>query len=339
MLFSPYEKSRIINYAQDTTSFKESEVNRLRAEYAQNMSRSLEYESGALINGEPRQIIATKTKGNQRYQIISYPGETFYAGDIVECYDSHWIIVEVESNKDIYTTGVMLRCNHLFRFQNGTSEIIERWGVLDTGVYSTTVKDTETMTELNKQYKIYLPLDDATRNLYIGKRLATSTMKNSNYEDVLVCWRTTEFDSLSENYGSDALLIMKCISDQYNPQTDSIEEMICDFISSEEPPVVVYELNASISHTGDPIVRAGGSGKTFMVSYTDSSGEPVADVVTTWRLGLKTPPGITIEPNGAACRVVAAEGVEDGTTFNLNVEGALATLVATSSIEVEVIGL
>ena len=73
---------------------------------------------------------------------------------------------------------------------------------------------------------IYLPLDDYTSQLYIGKRFATSTMKDAYYRDVLVVYRTTEFDDSSENYGEDKLLVMKCVSDQYNPEKDNFDLMI-----------------------------------------------------------------------------------------------------------------
>lgn len=334
MTFSPYEKSRIINHARWAESHKEAEINRLRAEYARNMSLSLEYESNALINGESRRIIATKTKGNQRYKVSSYPGETFYAGDIVECYGSHWIVIEVESNKDICTTGVMLRCNHLFRFQNGTSEIIERWGVLDTGVYSTTVKETELQTSLNKQYKIYLPLDDETRKLYIGKRLATSLMKDSNYKDVLVCWRTTEFDDLSENYGDDALLILKCISDQYNPNTDSIEERICDYISEEDVPAA-QNYSAEIMFNGDAVVRIGGAGKTFGVVYYDADRNVVDGVTTSWSIsgGLAELSDETDE----SCRVICGYDVPDASLFTLTAKGTGANFDAETELVIEAV--
>lgn len=335
---SPYDKSRAINYARYAESHKESKINQLRADYARNMVYSLEYEPDAIINGETRRIIAAKTKGNQRYKISSHPDETFHAGDIVECYGSHWIIIEVESNKDICTTGVMLRCNHLFRFQNGTSEIIERWGVLDTGVYSTTVKDTETQTELNKQYKIYLPLDDETRKLYIGKRLATSVMKDSSYDDVLVCWRTTEFDDSSENYGDDALLILKCISDQYHVGIDNIEERICDYIAPNDTPPVLSAYNGTIACSGSPTVRIGGSGKTFVAECATLSGEVVSGNDFIWGL-VDAPVGVTIEPNNNYCKVVVRDAVEDGSQFLLTVRITVEEAIVESSILVEAVGL
>ena len=339
--FSPYDKSRIICNALRAESHKDAKINQLRAEYARNMVFSLEYEPNAIINGESRRIIAAKTKGNQRYKISSHPDETFHAGDVVECYGSHWIIIEVESNKDICTTGIMLRCNHLFRFQNGTSEIIERWGVLDTGVYSTTVKDTETQTELNKQYKIYLPLDDETRKLYVGKRLATSIMKDNNYDDVLVCWRTTEFDDSSENYGDDALLILKCISDQYYVGVDSIEERICDYIAPEDSPSApsITDYNALITYSGNPTVRIGGMGKTFTGECYDIEGNFVSGATYTWSLDMDAPVGVSFVASGNSCKVIVADVVKDGSKFVLNVKVDAFDSAIESSILVEAIGL
>lgn len=333
MSFSPYDKSRILNYAIWANSQREAEVAKLQAEYAVNMPNSLEYIPDAIINGHTQQVIAKKAKGSQRYSIQSYPGETFHAGDIVQCYGSTWIIIEVEANKDIYTTGTMLRCNHLFRFQNNTPEIVERWGVLDTGVYSTTVKETELDTQLNKQYKIYLPLDDQTRMLYVGKRIATGTMKNSKYEDVLTVWRTTEFDDSSENYGEDKLLVLKCISDQYNPRVDNIAERICDYIAPSSTPEPIVH-NARITHSGEAITRIGGTGKTFRVEYDDAP----EGVITTWLLGFNAPRGVQIRDNGdGSCKVVADEDVPDAALFELRAQGRLGDYAADASIVVEAV--
>ena len=338
MSLSPYQKSRAINYAIDAKSAKDANTAMLRSEYAKNMAYALEYEHDAKINGQTKRIIARKTKGSQRYEIQSYPGETFYAGDIVECYGSSWIIIEVSANKDIYTTGIMLRCNHKFRWQNGTSEIHERWGVLDTGVYSTTVKETETQTELNKQYRIYLPLDDETRKLYIGKRIATGIMKDSSLRDVLTVYRTTEFDDSSENYGEDALLVLKCVSDQYNPLVDNFKERICDYIQPSPTPPPVETFNAKIVYSGDATIRIAGGGKTFGVEYTNLLGQEVVDVTTTWILDDDAPIGVSlINITDQSCKVVIDDTVPDGLILTLTVRGNKAGIVAGSSLAFEAV--
>ena len=99
------EKSRIINYAKGTTSEKQSHIARLRKEFDRNFTKSLEYEADAMRNGIPQEFIARKTKGSQRYELSSRPGETFNAGDLIVCYGSTWIVTEVGPNKDIYTIG------------------------------------------------------------------------------------------------------------------------------------------------------------------------------------------------------------------------------------------
>ena len=339
-MLSPYWKSRAINYGMGANSVKEANIARLQDSYKQVMHLSLEYEPDAKVNGVSRRIIANKAKGTHRCTIQSYPGETFHAGDLVECYGSTWIIIEVNANKDIYTTGTMLRCNHLFRFQNGTSEIVERWGVLDTGVYSTTVKETETQTLLNKQYKIYLPLDEATERLYIGKRIATGVMKDEQYRDVLTVYRLTEFDSVSENYGDDALLVMKCISDQYNQNTDNFALRICDYIdSSVAPPAPAPSaLNAAIEYSGEAIVRIGGTGKTFRAFYTDESGNAAEGAVSTWKLEAGHPEGMSLVDNGdGTCRLIAEADVMDASLMLLVLHGQLGEAEATCSLVVEAV--
>lgn len=333
MRFTPYRKSRIINSALCANSEKEANVRALQMEYAQNMVKSLEYEPNARINGVERRIIATKAKGTQRYEIQSYPGETFHAGDIVECFDSHWIVIEVTANKEIYTTGTMLRCNHKFRFQNGTSKVVERWGVLDTGVYSTTVKETDVQTMLNKQYKIYMPLDDETRMLYVGKRIATGVMKDSEYNDVLTVYRTTEFDDLSENYGEDKLLVLKCISDTYNPLVDSFEHQICDYIAPDGEGPSPSGLFARILYSGDPIIRIAGGGKTFEARLFDSDENAVEGGLVSWNIFNEGAFELVVMDD-KKCRVIA-DNAKDRDTCTIVAEFTLDDKKAEASLVVE----
>ena len=132
---------------------------------------------------------------------------------------------------NIQMTGRAYQCNHLFRFQLGTSEIYERWGVLDSGVYSTTEKSSTTMLLPDQQFKLYMQADDITRQIARDKRFAVDQWKNIEGEDILTVYRVTAYDELSNSYVYGHLIEFKLRADEYVPNVDNYDEMICNYIA------------------------------------------------------------------------------------------------------------
>ena len=336
MRIDAYRKSRAINYALRAQSHKDASITLLQHEYNQNFEYSLEYEPDALRNGKPQEFIARKTKGDQRYELQSRPGESFYAGDIIECYGSVWIVIQVNANKDIYTTGLMERCNHKFQFQNVPGgEIIERWGVLDPGVYSTTIADNMTMPKLDKQFKIYLPLDDETRKIFIDKRFAAGTMYNSSGDEVLVVYRITGRDASTQNYGDDRLLVLNCRSDTYDPSVDNFELGICNYTDPVEPPIPPGIVESEIVPIGETNIRAGGRPRSYRFIIYNSDGEAMVGTDIEWRFDSAVERGIRLVPDGDICSLQADVSVSPGTIVVLEAKEINGDAKAHLLIEVE----
>ena len=130
-------------------------------------------------------------------------------------------------------TGRAYQCNHLFRFQLGTSDIYERWGVLDSGVYSTTEKSGTTMILPDQQFKLYMQADDITRQIARDKRFAVDQWKNIEGDDILSVYRVTAYDEVSPSYVYGHLIEFKLRADEYIPGIDNYEQMICNYISPD----------------------------------------------------------------------------------------------------------
>lgn len=324
----PIEKSRIINYAKGAQSQKQAHITRLKAEYERNFTKSLEYEADAKRNGAPQEFIARKTKGSQRYELASRPNETFNAGDLIDCYGSTWIVTEVNANKDIYTSGYMVRCNTVFKFQLG-DKIVERWGVLDPGVYSTTIKDTLVMPELNKQFKIFLPYDDETKHLTIDRRFAVGSMYDVNGKEVLSVYRITGYDPQSENYGDDRLLVLYCKSDVYDPHRDNIELGICDYHAPADTDPV--HAKCVISYVGQNALRVGGAEKTLVCTFYDDNDNVLTPDDVVWDVVTLDANGLNIvKEDNMSITISLDSSAMIGTLYNviassesLNAEGSL----------------
>lgn len=213
---------------------KDATINNAKAQLERELQSSVNYVSDSTRNGVVQRFVVTPTNTRYKYNIEAFPDEQLYAGDVIECFGETWIVIETSVANPIQITGTMWLCNHKFRFQNHSSKIIERWGVLDSGVFSTTKKGNEELQYKDVQYKIFLPLDEDTSKMYIDKRLATSTITYNEFGDpILDVYSITRVDPISRNYGKGSHLLVLNVRNaaNYNKETDNLEEYICDYIA------------------------------------------------------------------------------------------------------------
>lgn len=230
---------RAIHGAIGAQSAEETLRREVRKDRAEDYTTSIGYIHDALRNGEVQPIVAKTTNSPNKYNVIAMPGDPLSVGDILEFYGEHWIVVDIRSVDVVSLIGVAMQCNHLFRWQNWSPEIVERWGVLDSGVYSTTLSEEEKITLTHKQYKIYLPFDEDTAKLYLDKRIITEVAYDKNGERIPVVYKITGRDSISESYGKGGhLLVLNAeSSSDYNKLKDNLDLMIAEYIAPEDEPV------------------------------------------------------------------------------------------------------
>lgn len=293
---------RAIHGAIGAQSAEETLRREVRKDRAEDYTTSIGYIHDALRNGEVQPIVAKTTNSPNKYNIIAMPGDPLAVGDILEFYGEHWIVVDIRSVDVVSLIGVAMQCNHLFRWQNWSPEIVERWGVLDSGVYSTTLNEAEKMTLTHKQYKIYLPFDEDTAKLYLDKRIITEVAYDKNGERIPVVYKITGRDSISESYGKGGhLLVLNAeSSSDYNKLTDNLDLMIAEYIAPEEepnpptppdppdPPVPPAPLlHCSIS--GRETLKAGLGARKYTVTFYEEDGETEdASVTAFWTVVLPT---------------------------------------------------
>ena len=291
-----------------------------------------DYHEDCLRNGEPQRFLIQRDATLYRAEVVAFPGEDLYPGDIIECFGEYWICYQTSIASAIQVTGVLWLCNHLFRWQNGTSDIVERWGVLDTGVYSTTKTSGYEVNTPDVQYKIYLPIDDDTRRLYVDKRIATNVRFDSNGKEILEVYKLTRVDLTSQAYGSGAhLMLVNARSDDYVAEHDNLEHRICDYIDphSTVGPLTPPDsdpalLDATIS--GRSTVRIGGNRlyATNIPANATWSFVPVVDGIT-----------LTVEGVSARLSVDAFDGLI-GTVVTLTVRD-VASEYNPATFDVEVV--
>ena len=282
-------------------------------------------------------VMGSEELNTKKIKVMPSDAEYMHYGALVQWDDGYWLVTDLDFDDTVTKNGYMKYCNVLLRFQLGTDPTVyERYGVFDPGVYSTTTKETNTIPELNWQYKIFLPFDEKTAELYVDKRIAIGTMPSKD-GTVLECYKLTQRDITSQSIGDDCVLIMYCKSDPYDPSSDNLEECICNYISPTfpVPPNTSEELNAKIIYSGNSTVRIGGSGKTYQCVFTDSTGEIIEGVNVEWSLSDVSSDIYIQSQDNDKCRIVASENTDDGTLFMLRVHGTKEGYEATCSVAVE----
>lgn len=227
---------------------------------ARDMQSSVGYTHDTTRNGVPQHFLIEQSDAFYKSMIFAMPGEDIVEGDLIFYNDLYWLVVNVRQTGPIQKMGLLWMCNQKYRWQTKDGVIHEVPGVLDAGVYSTTVTLEREASTTNKQYKCYLQLNDDTRKLYIDKRIAIAKRIDADEREILDVYRITAYDPSSSSYGNDShLLTMFLMNDQYNAETDDVDSMICDYRPELIPPAPTGKTAATIS--GKSVVRIGRSAK------------------------------------------------------------------------------
>ena len=294
-------------------SEQERSVYYLKNAFISNVVENPGYEAHAKRNGLEQPMLFTRGDVRYKVNVVAMPGDELYPGDLIEAYGEHWICVETRAVDTIQKTGLLWLCNHEFKWQNFSSEICTSYGVLDSGVYSTTKNGDEQLQYLDKQYKIYLPFNENTEKIFVDKRIATCYAYDSHGEKILTVYSITGLDYTSRSYGNGAhLLILNARSSAFNASTDNLELGICDYIKSSGTTVYPQLLNCAV--IGKPYVVPGKT-RTFKAEFYDENGKLVNDVRPQWGTD-NLPEGVSVEQTGFEIKITVSENVYIGTTIS-----------------------
>ena len=190
-------------------------------------------------------------------------------------------------NKDkILNNGKLTRCNNFLKWQDDSGKIFE-YPVFDINStqYNSGVQGDKVMTLGSTQHMLTITADENTIALDHDKRFFND--RNTKSPTV---FKLTQNDTTALNYDK-GLLHITITEDEYDPKTDSIENWLCDYIKPNSPTPI------EIIYTGKPVIRIGGSAKTF----TANTAEDVA-----WAIDNNFNDAVSVVSNGNTCKVKCA---------------------------------
>ena len=301
--------------------------------------------SDSTRNGIRQKLVVAPTKNGLKCSIMALPDEELYVGDIVYAFGGHWIVMETIITNPMEIVGIAWLCNHEFSFQNGTSTIINRWGILDSGSYSNPKEGNSQMQYINAPFKIYLPFDSDTERLYEDKRIAADTKYDSDGNVILETYTITGVQKTSKNYSNGShLLMLACESGLYSLEKDNVALMICDYIApitAEQPST-----NGLLCTLSGRAVIGLNTRRTYEVTFYASDGTTVVDGITpSWTMTTSPSAGsdITMTQGTSPNEDFISIFVEDkdaliGTVITITATDADGAYI-TSELEVEVVAL
>ena len=100
---------------QHGTTQRERIVNRLKTNLNNKLQDNPSYKTVKLNGEETNLIINTSTKPYYK-EFQSLPDQKILAGDYVEWADSMWLVLNADSDDEVYTDGNLRQCQHCIYF-------------------------------------------------------------------------------------------------------------------------------------------------------------------------------------------------------------------------------
>lgn len=279
---------------QHGTTQREQIVNRLKTNLNNKLQDNPSYKSAKLNGEETHLIINTSTKPYYK-EFQSLPDQKILAGDYVEWADSMWLVLNADSDDEVYIDGSLRQCQHRIYWQKADGTIVSRYAYTENAsAYNNGEIGNSTITLQSNQFMVYIPYDEETAELDNGKRIhiSRSNAKCKPYE-------LTRPDDVTYGFGEKGVLNIIFTQTQYNQNKDKLitlengtQAWICDYIdfSTPTPPqlsnpnetadlwIMKIECpNLEIKSTGYP--------KTLTATLCNSkTGEVIPDTVYEWNV-------------------------------------------------------
>jgi hypothetical protein len=206
---------------------------------------------GIIQNNSPD----TVTKSWER-QLIA-PIGTLLDYKYIKANGDLWLIMTKPASNKMYEKVVLYLCNYIAKWQDNNGVIVYKpFFVSNASQYNSGEEGNKTVTIGYNQLLIYTSLDDDTIGFSREKRLFV----DYNITNPLP-YKVTRLDTVSYSFGESRVLTLVMTEDQYNPSTDRIDLMLCDYISPTPTPPIPSDIE--ITYSGQAQIRNGGSAKTF----------------------------------------------------------------------------
>lgn len=327
---------------QHGTTQRERAINHLKTNLNNKLQDNPSYKSVKLNGEEAHLIINTSTKPYYK-EFQSLPDQKILAGDYVEWANSMWLVLNADSDDEVYIDGNLRQCQHRIYWQKADGTIVSRFAYTENAsAYNNGQKENNTITLQSNQFMVYIPYDEETAELDNGKRIH---MSRSNAK----CkpYKLTRPDDITYGFGDKGVMNIIFTQTQYNQDKDKLitledgtQAWICDYIdfssipSDPTAPDETEDLFGAISGTKNIKVNIPA---TYTAIIYDSDGNETAwdDTVNAWRIVSDFE--VKAEINGNKITITVDEDYVDSSFILRTVKSSNDSILA--EITIDVVGL
>ena len=209
------------------TTRREHALNHMQAYISNKIVDSLSCHT-VLINGIRQTVsILNKREDMSIKKICALPGEHLKHGGLVDFANSKWLITEIDTNDEVYSSGVMQRCNYLLKWLNKKGEIIEKWCIVEDGTkYLIGEKAEDMMSIGDARIAITICKDQDTIELGRGKRFLIDDINT----EAPLAYQITKPNKLFNIYNN--VGVFRFILNEVNmTDDDNVELRIADYFN------------------------------------------------------------------------------------------------------------
>ena len=324
---------------------RDRQITRLKNQINNKVGSNPSYKSVKLNGEETHLIINTSTKPYYK-EFQSLPDQKILAGDYVEWANSMWLVLNADSDDEVYIDGNLRQCQHRIYWQKADGTIVSRYAYTENASsYSNGETGNNTITLQSNQFMVYLPYDEETAELDNGKRIhmSRSNAKCKPYE-------LTRPDDVTYGFGEKGVLNIIFTQTQYNQENDKLitledgtQAWICDYIDSSSTPSTPSEPTTP-DETEDLFGTISGSKNlkvnipttyTAIIYGSDNNESAWDDTANAWRIisdfEVKT------EMNGNKITITVEEDYVDSSFILRAVKSSNDSILA--EITIDVVGL
>lgn len=157
-----------------------------------------------------------------------------------------WLIMTEPSDNCIYDKCVLHQCNYVLKWQTDKGKIVYYpANIENASQYNAGESGNKIVTLGYNQLMVYISMDETS--LLINRNLRMFIDYNTVNP---IPYKITRHDTVCYSYCRSRVINMVLTEDQYNPNTDNIDLMLCDYV-----PYTPYP----ITYSGKPIIRINGS--------------------------------------------------------------------------------
>ena len=253
------------------------------------MNSSPSFKKNIVVNDNNTQdFLIYKTKNSWEKTFCTMPDESVNMGDYLFYTNQKWLVNFVDIDNEIYTTGTIIVCNKFLKWQDENGFVIKRLVNIKKRD-NDSLYEQKLITTLDGTLDVTLPYDDDTKKIDVDKRFMVELINGKPK-----VYKIVSVDYLSNTLDEHGVIHWYMEQDEFNPETDSVENMIADFkpdIDNENENITTNN-NENISVTkrcdikfdGSSNLKIGGSWKLFKSLFYDNNDDIIDNIQAVWTI-------------------------------------------------------